>query len=204
MATNNLNSATYFTDSNTNDKQIKIDGTGISLTKDLLTSPITAQLNQNGVTVGINSSTWQNLALLDDVLASVEYPPNPQTLLLNNTVVLDDLTNTNTTTITNYHAIFNDINTNMEVEINNNSSLSTEPYIRMQNSIGISNYYNQSNINADGNHCFTFNNNEKFFKQNNPFSFLNYELNDGDYIEKHMPFIFIQNVNYLKLYNKDR
>jgi hypothetical protein len=84
-----MNATQYFKDQTTNNKEITINGTGISLTKNLLTTPVTAYLTQEGVQVGVNSSTWQNLSLLDDVLASVEYPPNPQTLKLNNTLLLD-------------------------------------------------------------------------------------------------------------------
>jgi hypothetical protein len=89
----------------------------------------------------------------------------------------------------------------LEVEVNNDFTATSEPYIRMKNSSGLNNYYNRNSINADGHNCFTLNNNERFFKQNNPFSFLTYKLNDGDYIERSYPFVYCYNLSVIKLYN---
>jgi hypothetical protein len=253
------------------DKSISFSANAISFTKDKLSSPVTTFLNQNGIQLGANSSSWQNLSLLDDVLASCEMPPNPTTLKLNNSILLDNgssdistlsndtfsmFTSSNGTTtinqniinldnssnngptntltpgdvtindygssmvsnltsdyimlrdggytivnqITNNNINMIDNNTNIEVEINTNGNISSEPFVRLQNTNGISNYYNQNSISANSNNCFVFNNNEKFFKQNNPFSYTIYYLNDGDYIEKHYPFIFCQNINVIKLF----
>jgi hypothetical protein len=79
------------------DKSISVSANAISFTKNKLTTPVTTYLNQNGIQVDANSSSWQNLSLLDDVLASCEMPPNPTTLKLNNTLLLDS---GNSTTLT--------------------------------------------------------------------------------------------------------
>ena len=94
-----------------------------------------------------------------------------------------------------------DTPSNIQIEINNDISISATPYIRMQNASGLNNYYYQNSINADGHNCFVLDNNKKFFKQVNPFSFKQYELLDGNYIEKYMPFIFVQNISGIKLYD---
>jgi hypothetical protein len=233
---NNKNPVQYFVDQNTNDKQIEITGTHIALTKDLLSSsPITALLSQNGIQVGSNISTWQNLSLLDDVLASVEYPPNQETLKLNNTLVLDDgsgptttanntqitldnnLNNISTLTSDNLmlrdsgYSIVNELhnnkiqivdnNSNMQIELNNDSNVTAEPIIRFQNTLGSNNLIKYSGIYANSNNCFNLDNSTKFLKQNNPFSFNYYRLNDGDYIEKYYPFVYCFNISAIKLYS---
>ena len=90
---------------------------------------------------------------------------------------------------------------NIQLELTNDTSIYTEPTIRMQNNTGLNNYINFSGINADGHFNFNFNNNEKFFKLNNPFSYNIYTANDGDYIEKNYPYVLADNITVLKLYN---
>ena len=89
---------------------------------------------------------------------------------------------------------------NIQLEITNDINLYSEPTIRFQNNTGLNNYINFSGINADGHFNFNFNNNERFFKQNNPFSFNVYNANDGDFIEKSYPFVNADNITLLKLY----
>jgi hypothetical protein len=236
----------------------------------LLTDTIMTQV---GIYKDSGVMPFQRLVALSDVLASCELPPNPSTLQLNNTLLLDAgagdiLTATNnsiiidnsansgpTNTISPGDMTINDFGSNtvsqltadylslsnppsnltnvstasniqiqnvnistsntindkqllmtdgantIETEISNDVNISAEPYIRMRNNVGLDNYYYRSAINADGHNNFTFENNNSFFKQNNPFSFLTYKLNDGDYIEKNYSFVYCYNLTVIKLYN---
>jgi len=103
--------------------------------------------------------------------------------------------------LTNNQHIMTDGPGNIQLELTNDTSIYTEPTIRMQNNTGLNNYINFSGINADGHFNFNFNNNEKFFKLNNPFSYNIYNANDGDYIEKNYPYVLADNITVLKLYN---
>jgi hypothetical protein len=94
---------------------------------------------------------------------------------------------------------FNDTSTNISLQLTNDSNVSPTPFIKMTDSSGLVNTFSWGELNADGHYCYTFNNNEKFFKQQNPFSFRQVELFDGDPIEKEYPFVFAQNVSTLKL-----
>lgn len=118
-----------------------------------------------------------------------------------NSLSLNDLSGGYTTLISPATALFNDPVGNIQTELITDSTSNAQPYIRMQNASGLNNYYYQNSINADGHNCFVLDNNEKFFKQVNPFSFKQYELLDGDFIEKYMPFVFVQNISSIKLYD---
>jgi hypothetical protein len=82
--------------------------------------------------------------------------------------------------------------------LSNDISVS-EPFLRMDNSSGITTNYLASALNQSSNLCYVFDNGTRFFKQNNPFSFKQYELVDADIIEPYMPFVFIQNGTSLNL-----
>jgi hypothetical protein len=104
-----------------------------------------------------------------------------------------------TSSLDNANLTFNDTSTNISLQLTNDSTVSPTPFIKMTESSGLVNTFSWGELNADGNYCYTFNNNEKFFKQQNPFSFRQVELFDGDTIEKDYPFVFAQNVSTLKL-----
>ena len=76
----------------------------------------------------------------------------------------------------------------------------TEPFLRLDNSIGNTTNYLASALNQSSNQCYTFDNGTRFFKQNNPSSMKQYELVDGDFIEPYMPFVMIQNGNAINLH----
>jgi hypothetical protein len=78
-----------------------------------------------------------------------------------------------------------------------------EPLISMTNSVGHANYLRFNELNADGHYCYSFKNNERFFKQHNPFSFKAHSLPDNSHIEKHYPFVFCENIIQLSLYSHD-
>ncbi len=109
-------------------------------------------------------------------------------------------TGCNTSVGTKGIAVFDDSN-NTQIELVNDVSVSATPFIRMQNAVGVSNYYNQNGIIADGIECFHFDNGNRFFKQHNPCSFEITNAFDGMYIEKNMPFIFADDLSVLKLYD---
>ena len=85
------------------------------------------------------------------------------------------------------------------VTINNNIT-GSEPFIELVNSVGKSNKYNFSGLVSSESYCYSFDNENRFFKQNNPFSFRHHEIFDGDYIYQYMPFVMIQNGNGIKLF----
>jgi len=89
----------------------------------------------------------------------------------------------------------------LNIELDADHTLYPDPQIRLQNSTGLNSYLRFSELNADGHYCYNLTNNEKFFKQNNPFSFSVYTANDGEYIEKNYPFVLADNISVLKLYN---
>lgn len=89
----------------------------------------------------------------------------------------------------------------IQIELVPDHTQHPDPFIRLQNDTGLNNYLRFKGIYADGHFCFNLNNDQKFFKQQNPFSMTQTELLDGEYIEKYMPFVFAQNVTGLKLRN---
>lgn len=89
----------YYLSSN-NDKSISISQTGLSLKRDLLTTPketIITPLDITDVNTG-NTITMDRLTYLPIGLASLEAPPNPTTLHIQDTVLIDkigsDISNT--------------------------------------------------------------------------------------------------------------
>jgi len=127
--------------------------------------------------------------------------PTYSTVLNANSLNILDSANSYSSLISPSYALLNDPNGNLQTEIINDSTLNSQPYIRMQDPTGLNNYYYRNAINADGHNCFTLENNEKFFKQNNPFSYKVYELSDGQKVEKYMSWIFVQNVTSINLYS---
>jgi hypothetical protein len=104
-----------------------------------------------------------------------------------------------TSSLDNANLTFSDTSTNISLQLTNDSTVSPTPFIKMTETSGLVNTFSWGELNADGHYCYTFNNNERFFKQQNPFSFRQVELLDGDYIERSHPFIFVQAVSTLKL-----
>lgn len=87
----------------------------------------------------------------------------------------------------------------IQLEVVADHTQDPDPFIRFQNFNGLNSYVKFSGLYADGHYCFNLNNDQKFFKQQNPMSMTQYELFDGNYIEKYMPLVFAQNVSALKL-----
>jgi hypothetical protein len=104
-----------------------------------------------------------------------------------------------TSSLDNANLTFNDTSTNISLQLTNDSTVSPTPFIKMTETSGLVNTFSWGELNANGHYCYTFNNNEKFFKQQNPFSFRQVELADGDFIEKDYPFVFCQALSTIKL-----
>lgn len=115
-----------------------------------------------------------------------------------NNMIINNTINGESATI-NQHLIGLSSSTNNLVIINNDISVS-EPYIRLDDSLGRRTIYSNVSITADSEYCYTLDNGTRFLKQQNPFSFKNYELLDGGYIEPYMPFVMIQNGDAIKLH----
>lgn len=116
---------------------------------------------------------------------------------------ISDVANGFETTISSGIGLFNDVNSGqpIQVEVVADHTQDADPFIRLQNVNGLNNYIRYRGIYADGHFCFNLNNDNKFMKQQNAFSLQQYELIDGEFIEKYMPFVFAQNLpTGLKLY----
>ena len=112
-----------------------------------------------------------------------------------------DPVNGYSSTISSGIGLFNDTNggSAIQLECVTDHTQDPDPFIRFQNSTGQNNYLKFGGIYTCGQFTFILDNKDRFMKQNNPFSMTQYELRDGDNIEKYMPFIFCQNVNGIKL-----
>lgn len=93
-------------------------------------------------------------------------------------------------TLTGSLGTFNQLIISNDISVN-------EPFIRMDDSLGRPTIYSNISITADSGYCYTLDNGTRFLKQNNPFSFKQYELLDNDKIQPYMPFVMIQNGNLL-------
>jgi len=71
----------------TGNTAITLSSNGLTLTDDILTTPITVEINQTGIVNGGNTTTWNTLASLDQALASLKIPPNATTLEIENTLL---------------------------------------------------------------------------------------------------------------------
>lgn len=100
-----------------------------------------------------------------------------------------------------HHLELADTNTNLQAELSIDTNISADPFLRLQNTNGLSNYLYFSELNADTNYNFKLNNNNSFFKILNPMSYNVYTPNDGDFIEKYFPFVLCDNITGLKLYS---
>lgn len=90
----------YYLSSN-NDKSISISQTGLSLKRDLLTTPketIITPLDITDVNTG-NTITMDRLTYLPIGLAALEAPPNPTTLHIQDTVLIDKIGSTVSNTV---------------------------------------------------------------------------------------------------------
>ena len=170
-------------DSTTLQVNNKIDVVGTTTTEIIIQADTTPTIPVN--IVATDNATYSSGLAIDKLFSAniSAYPTLITTEIKPEKILLDNQTG------------------NIQLELTNDISLTPEPTIRFQNSSGLNNYINFSGINADGHYNFNLNNNERFFKQNNPFSFSVYTANDGDYIEKNYPFVLADNISVLKLYN---
>ena len=76
--------------------------------------------------------------------------------------------------------------------LNNATSPYVVPTLLLRNDAGNEVSLRFNELNCDSNNTFVFNNNNRFFKQMNPVSFLLHELVTGDTIYKYMSFVFFQ------------
>jgi hypothetical protein len=76
--------------------------------------------------------------------------------------------------------------------LNNTTSPYVVPTLLLRNDAGNEVSLRFNELNCDSNKTFVFNNNNRFFKQMNPVSFLLHELVTGDTIYKYMSFVFFQ------------
>jgi hypothetical protein len=127
--------------------------------------------------------------------------PSYQSQISASQVTINDIVNGYSSQISSGLGLFSDINCG-QLEFVTDHTQDAEPFIRLQNINGLNNYIKYGGIYADEHVCFNLDNGNRFMKQNNPFSFKQYELSDGEYIEKYMSFVFVQGVSVLKLYKQ--
>lgn len=157
---------------------VQIDGT----TNSVIIQANTNIINQSCIAASDNANYATGIEIGQLFSANISaYPTIVRSTMSPTTIILGA-----STTTSNEVIISNDINVG-------------EPFIQLTNSGGHANYLRFNSLNADGHYCYSFTNNERFFKQNNPFSFRQVELLLGDYIEKDYPFVFCQNVLSIKL-----
>jgi hypothetical protein len=127
--------------------------------------------------------------------------PTYQGVFNSYSLTITDTTNGYSSNISSGIGLFNDTNSGspLQLECVADHTQDADPFIRFQNDTGFNNYIKFSGIFADGHFCFNLNNDQKFFKQQNPMSMTQYELLDGEFIKKYMPLVFAQNVNVLRL-----
>lgn len=136
-------------------------------------------------------------------------------VLLNQQIILDNI-NYSTPTIqlkdfnTNANVTLNHTSLKMEDEVgglqleikaDSTDVTEPEPFIRFRDSTGYDIHIRSNGIYGNSQFCYTLDNDTKFMKQNNPFSLQIWPLSDGEYIEKYMPFIFLQNATVVKVRN---
>jgi hypothetical protein len=173
---------------------IETNGT-IVLKDNLITPTFTSTLTDTDLTI-TESSTANNASYGFDGLTIINTAGVSNTITDNDIVILNTI-NGESNTI-NQNRISLSSTTLNQLIISNDISVN-EPFIRMDDSLGRPTIYSNISITADSGYCYTLDNGTRFLKQNNPFSFKNYELVDGDYIEPYMPFVMIQNGTILKL-----
>jgi len=71
----------------TGNTAITLSSNGLTLSDDILTTPVIVEINQVGIVNGGNTTTWNTLASLDQALASLKIPPNATTLEIENTLL---------------------------------------------------------------------------------------------------------------------
>lgn len=102
--------------------------------------------------------------------------------------------------IVSQYATFTDNIYNTSITLNLDTGNDQLPFVNLRDNDGLPTFLKCRQLNQDGHYCFTFENNERFFKQNNPFSLKQYSLFNGDFIEKFMPFVLMEDgVTGLKL-----
>ena len=163
-------------------RTISIDATGIGGPNNTLTA--------GDITIHDNGSIAQ-AQMTSDYVNVYNSSTNTNSQLASDTLDIIDSTNSISLHISKNTFNMTDTPANMIVNIINDSSTFTEPLIQLQNSTGIITTYAQSGIDADGHNCFILDNKERFMKQRNPFSFQVTELNDGNFIERNYPFVFL-------------
>ena len=104
-----------------NSIEIDRDNSQIILGKNLTTTPQYIYISPNSISNGSASTSFTQISNLSNALASVELPPNPNTLQLNNTLLLTDGTSTYNTlnntsiTLTDPNSITSIFNTNLSI-----------------------------------------------------------------------------------------
>lgn len=158
----------------------------------------TLQVNNVSNHSYISMNPFDGLLIQNDVKGGA--PTNINTLT-SNSLTNTDPVNGYTSTLSNANLLINDNNGGfpLQLELMVDNTVDPDPYIRLQDINGFQNFIKFSGIYANGNLCFNLNNDVKFMKQQNPFSMQQYELFDGDKIEKYMPFVFVQNISGIRL-----
>lgn len=174
-----------------------INNQSITINDSINGGPINT-ITQGDMTIQDNTATNISQTTADYIQFTV---PSYQSQLSGTQLSVSDVANGYSSQISSGLGLFNDTNggSPLQVEIVADHTQDADPFIRLQNVNGLNNRIKYSGIYADGHYCFNLNNDNKFFKQQNAFSMQQYELFDGEYIEKYMPLIFAQNVNTLKL-----
>jgi hypothetical protein len=162
--------------------------------------PVT--LNQDGISIDTSTLPFTSLLILPQVLPALRIAPDEHTLSVDYKIVIDDTSNVgqNVTSISNYELYLTSLGgptttlTSGDVSIHDNASSAvstlTSDYLSLKYD-GLNTSYYPSLIDCDNHFNFTFDNHESFMKQQNPFAFRTYELNQDEHIKKFMPFVLI-------------
>jgi len=162
-------------------------------------NPFDGLLIQNDVKGGAPT----NINTITHSQITIDNTPSggPINTLNPNQISINDPTNGYISTMSNANLLFNDNNGGLplQMELMVDHTVDPEPMIRLQDVNGFNNFIKYSGIYANKNLCFNLDNDNKFMKQQNPFSMQQYELLDGEKIKKYMPFVFVQNVSGIRL-----
>ena len=179
-------------------------------------------VNTLGFDNGTNTLLFQDIYTTVGKSESIQYSLSSSTqIAINNTILMTDtstptdiatFTNTslnistsagvaNDLTITSSAMTLLNTTTNQKIQLQNDETIYGVPAIVINNLTGGEVSYRFNELNCDSLRTYVFNNNDRFFKQMNPFSFKVYELLSGyDQIEKYMPFIFSQTLSLIYLW----
>jgi len=169
----------------------------IEVLDNTITPTYTSELIPTSLTITeISSANYSSLGYTGLTIvntAGVSNTLTPNDMIINNTISGE--TNTidqNSITMTSPLGSLN------QVIISNDISAS-EPFIRIDDSLGRPTLYYNNGLTSDSGFCYTLDNGTRFLKQKNPFSFKFTEIPDGGTIEQDMPFVMVQNGSGIKL-----